>query len=285
MTSPMTSGPVMEDTEAEEHDSLLRTQRHKSIRKVREWQQKECDNMENRVVMLADQPPLTKARPVFRGRTPSYEALRCAVTELHRIDDFDSERLGEGFFSEVFKVTHKTTGRVMVLKKNKYRSNSLNSLKEIQLMNKLRHPNILKFEAVCVHEGQLHALTEFIDGGTLEEFILDTATDIAWSHRIRIGGEIAQGLSYLNSKGMFHRDLTSKNIFMKKSHDMKLLAIIGDFGLATRIPARTEPRLPQACQCILPENHYFSLKRDDFQKTFQKFFLSSRNFVWKVLVK
>ena len=114
MTSPMTSGPVMEDAEAEEQHSLLRTQRHKSIRKVREWQQKECDNMENRVVMLADQPPLTKARPVFRGRTPSYEALRCAVTELHRIDDFDSERLGEGFFSEVFKILTKYRFIVLV---------------------------------------------------------------------------------------------------------------------------------------------------------------------------
>ena len=242
---PLSSVPVMEEAEVEEEDdTLLRTRRHKSIRKVREWQQKDCDNGEKLVVMIADQPQ-PKARPVFRGRTPSYEALRCAVTELHRIDDFDSERLGEGFFSEVFKVTHKTTGRVMVLKKNKYRSNSLNSLKEIQLMNKLRHPNILKFEAVCVHEGQLHALTEFIDGGTLEEFILDTSTSIAWSDRIRIGGEIAEGLSYLNSRGMFHRDLTSKNIFMKKSFDHKLLAIIGDFGLATRIPARSQPRLPQ----------------------------------------
>ena len=243
---PLASVPVMEDAEVEEEeDTLLRTRRHKSIRKVREWQQKDCDNGDKVVVMIAADQPQPKPRPVFRGRTPSYEALRCAVTELHRIDDFDSERLGEGFFSEVFKVTHKTTGRVMVLKKNKYRSNSLNSLKEIQLMNKLRHPNILKFEAVCVHEGQLHALTEFIDGGTLEEFILDTSTNIAWSDRIRIGGEIAQGLSYLNSRGMFHRDLTSKNIFMKKSYDKKLLAIIGDFGLATRIPARSEPRLAQ----------------------------------------
>ena len=85
-----------------EEDNFSRTRRNKSIRKVKEWQEKECDNNQ---IMIAD--VVSKPRPVFRGRTPSYEALRCAVTELFRIDDFDSERLGEGFYSEVFKVRHK----------------------------------------------------------------------------------------------------------------------------------------------------------------------------------
>ena len=223
-------------TMEEESSTPHLTRRNKSIRKVREWQKREMAQPE--------ESPVSRPRPVFRGRTPSYEALRCAVTELHRIDDFESERIGEGFFSEVFKVTHKITDKVMVLKKNKYRSNSLNSLKEIQLMNKLRHPNILRFEAVCVHEGQLHALTEYIEGGTLEELILDTSHNIAWSQRIQIGLNISSGLEYLNTKNMFHRDLTSKNIFMRRT-ESSLFAIIGDFGLATKIPQKCEERLPQ----------------------------------------
>jgi hypothetical protein len=45
------------------------------------------------------------ASNLFRGRTPSYEALRGAVTDLYRLDDFSLETLGAGFFSDVYKVS------------------------------------------------------------------------------------------------------------------------------------------------------------------------------------
>eukprot|EP00118_Oscarella_pearsei_P009528 m.55149 g.55149 ORF g.55149 m.55149 type:complete len:206 (+) comp34452_c0_seq12:1553-2170(+) len=99
-------------------------------------------------------------RRQLRRSLSTFDCIRDAVTILYRIDDFDLEPLGSGFFSDVYKVRHRSSGQVLVLKLGKSTSSRAQILQEVELMKRLSHPNILRFHGVCVRDGQLHPLSE-----------------------------------------------------------------------------------------------------------------------------
>eukprot|EP01136_Pigoraptor_vietnamica_P010529 Opistho-1_new@48258 len=160
-------------------------------------------------------------------------------SRIFRLADLEvGERIGKGFYGEVFKVTHRHTGSVMVLKELKSydKGARVSFLKEVSLLKTLLHPNILEFIGVFVRDRKLHLITEYIEGGTLRKLLKNPAADLPWSLRVRFSHDIARGMAYLHSMRVIHRDLKSKNCLVRSNMSL----VVADFGLARSVSDRAQ---------------------------------------------
>uniref|UniRef100_A0A673GH43 LIM domain kinase 2 n=1 Tax=Sinocyclocheilus rhinocerous TaxID=307959 RepID=A0A673GH43_9TELE len=177
-----------------------------------------------------------KDPPILTRDIGRSESLRSTSSCSHRIfrpcDLIHGEILGKGFFGQAIKVTHKATGEVMVMKEliRCDEETQKTFLKEVKVMRSLDHPHVLKFIGVLYKDKRLNLITEFIEGGTLKDFIRDTDS-FPWEQRVSFAKSIASGMAYLHSMSIIHRDLNSHNCLVKLDNTV----VVADFGLSRLI--------------------------------------------------
>jgi serine/threonine protein kinase len=107
-------------------------------------------------------------------------------------------------------------------------------LAEVDLLQQLRHPNVVSLMAVCqdipAGEGILGILTEYCARGSLYHLLHEVhgLRQAQLIEKIRIALDIAKGMSFLHESRIFHRDLKSGNVLIDSTGRGK----IGDFGLS-----------------------------------------------------
>uniref|UniRef100_A0A8C9X2E7 non-specific serine/threonine protein kinase n=1 Tax=Sander lucioperca TaxID=283035 RepID=A0A8C9X2E7_SANLU len=181
-------------------------------------------------------PNSPKEMPFISQHIGRSESLRSSNSCSHRIfrpcDLIHGEILGKGFFGQAIKVTHKATGEVMVMKEliRCDEETQKTFLKEVKVMRCLEHPHVLKFIGVLYKDKRLNLITEYIEGGTLKDFIRDT-DQFPWEQRVSYAKSIASGMAYLHSMSIIHRDLNSHNCLVKLDNTV----VVADFGLSRLI--------------------------------------------------
>ena len=142
--------------------------------------------------------------------------------------------LGEGSYGKVFKAREISTGRVLAVKKIQI-NNSLTkykkTIKEINLLKNLDHPNIVKFYDFFEEEDNIYLMMEFLEGCTLKQYIQKTEIISENNARIIIK-QLLTALSYLHyACDICHRDIKPENIMFKEKNDINSLKLL-DFGLS-----------------------------------------------------
>lgn len=199
-------------------------------------------------------PSLSPRRSPEPRPGSSCYALRAAVGLLAMWDDFDAEKIGEGFYADVYKIRHKADGRVMVAKVGKqkrWRTNQHKMIQELELLNKLQHPNVVRYMGACVKDGHIHPVLEYVSGGCLTDILADDTLSLSWRQKGDLATDIARGMAYLHSQNVCHRDLTSTNCLVRQEPNNVLQAVLTDFGLARILgcmpdPPPNTPRTPDS---------------------------------------
>lgn len=151
--------------------------------------------------------------------------------------------IGKGACGVVQKVQHIVTNDLRAMKIIS-KSNFLDICeekrlnKEVEILKKLDHPNILKIYDFYIDSRNYYIITEYCRGGELFDKITEFGLFSEKTAAI-IMKQILQGVAYCHSKGIAHRDLKPENILiMSQGYKDEIAIKIIDFGASITFKSR-----------------------------------------------
>ena len=180
------------------------------------------------------------------------------------------KKIGRGSFGEVYKCNWRgTTIAVKVLNDQGLSEETMAEfLTEVNMMNKVRHPNVVLLMGISSKPPHLSIVTEYLARGSLYRLLHHTQQQLDYRRRLKMAIDISKGMNYLHSASpaIVHRDLKSPNLLVDENFTVKIC----DFGLA-RLKEQTFVQTVNGCagtpNWMAPEvlrNEQFSEKADVF---------------------
>ncbi|XP_072040814.1 serine/threonine-protein kinase Nek1-like isoform X2 [Amphiura filiformis] len=151
------------------------------------------------------------------------------------------KKIGEGSFGKALLVVSKADGKEYVIKEinisKMKRKEREESKKEVSVLKKMRHPNIVSYQESFEAEGNLYIVMDYCDGGDLYKAI-NGRRGILFPEEQIVDWfvQICLALKHVHDRKILHRDLKSQNIFLTKKGIIKL----GDFGIARVLNSTSE---------------------------------------------
>lgn len=158
--------------------------------------------------------------------------------------------IGRGEFCDVYKALDQTTRQKVAIKHLKislmYDTQSrVDCLKEIELLCRLDHPNIIRHIESFYDNNELYIVLEYADAGDMSrmlDYFRKKGERISEQMIWLMFAQVCSGLSYMHTQRVMHRDIKPANILIYKDRTIKL----ADFGLSRLLSATTD----NACSLV-----------------------------------
>jgi serine/threonine protein kinase/tetratricopeptide (TPR) repeat protein len=153
-------------------------------------------------------------------------SLRAALRGHYEIE----REIGQGAFATVYlarDLKHERKVAVKVLHADpSSETGELRFIREIRLLARLQHPNILPLHDSGHVEALLYYVMPYVSGDTLRDRI-DRERQLPFDVACSIGRDVADALAYAHGQGIIHRDIKPENILLSAGHP-----VLADFGIA-----------------------------------------------------
>ncbi|CAD8099064.1 unnamed protein product [Paramecium primaurelia] len=156
--------------------------------------------------------------------------------------------LGQGTFSKVKLGIHKLTGEKVAIKiidKTKQQeSDYVRIHREISILRKLRHPNVVQlFEQIVESDTKLYIVTEYASGGELFDHIVNNKR-LEEREAVRLFIQLIHAVTYIHEHQVVHRDLKPENVLLNEG----TLKVV-DFGLSSTYQSGQKLKTPCGSPC------------------------------------
>ncbi|KAM4571352.1 tyrosine-protein kinase Srms [Fundulus diaphanus] len=140
------------------------------------------------------------------------------------------KKLGEGHFGEVWEAIWTKENKKVAIKTLKQEDTRQDEfVKEVQALKNLHHPKLIQLLAMCSRGEPVYIVTELMSKGSLKSYLTSNEGQVLkTAHLIYMGGQVADGMGYLEDRHIVHRDLAARNILVGDD----LICKVADFGLA-----------------------------------------------------
>ncbi|XP_018507681.1 cold-responsive protein kinase 1 isoform X1 [Pyrus x bretschneideri] len=164
----------------------------------------------------------------------SYNSLRSATRNFH-----PSSRIGGGGYGVVYRGVLRDDAQVAIkCLSAESRQGANEFLTEINVISRIRHPNLVELLGCCVEDNHRILVYEYLENNSLSKSLLGSRSKyvfLDWPTRVSICLGTATGLAFLHEEAeqqIVHRDIKASNILLDANFRPK----IGDFGLAKLFP-------------------------------------------------